>query len=53
VLAPGLERACLRSLLGVRCLSAAAADIDHARRVMEDVDGLIGMEVVLKRRLSA
>jgi hypothetical protein len=54
VLDPGLERASLRELLGVRCLAAAASDLDYLRRVGEPpADDLIGAQVVLQSECEA
>jgi hypothetical protein len=49
MLDPGLERANLRALLGVRCLAAAAQDLDYVCREGErDADELIGAQVFLQ-----
>jgi hypothetical protein len=54
MLDPGLERANLRALLGVRCLAAAAQDLDYVRRAGErDADELIGAQVVLQSECEA
>jgi hypothetical protein len=54
VLDPGLERANLRALLGLRCLCAAADDLGHLRRCGElDADTLLGAEVVLHSEAEA
>ena len=49
MLDPGLERANLRALLGMRCLAAAAQDLDYLRRVGErGGDDLLGAQVFLQ-----
>jgi hypothetical protein len=50
----GLERANLRAILGVRCLAAAAQDLDYLRRVGElPSDELLGAQVVLQSECEA
>ena len=45
----GIERACLRSVLGARCIAAAAADVDYLRRLGElPADHLLGVQVLLQ-----
>ena len=54
MLEPGIERANLRTLLGVRCLSAAAQDLDYLRRVGElPADHLLGAQVLLQSECEA
>ena len=55
MLDPGLERANLRALLGVRCLSAAAQDLDHVRREggTKAGDDLLGAQVFLQSECEA
>ena len=48
MLSPGFERANLRALLAVRCLSAAAEGLDYVRRCGElPTKGLLGAQVML------
>jgi hypothetical protein len=54
VLEPGLKRANLRAILGLRCLAGAAADIGHVRRIGElNGDELLGVEVTLVSEAEA
>ena len=49
MLEPGPRRASLRSLLGARCIAAAAADVEHLRRLGElPADDLIGIQGLLQ-----
>jgi hypothetical protein len=55
VLDPGLERANLRALLGVRCISAAAQDLDYVRRAggQPRGDDLLGAQVFFQSECEA
>ena len=55
MLDPGLERANLRALLGVRCISAAAQDLDYIRRLGGQArgDDLLGAQVFLQSECEA
>ena len=54
MLDPGLERANLRALLGLRCLCAAADDLGHVRRIGEhNADELLGAKVILASEAEA
>lgn len=55
VLDPGLERANLRALLGGRCISAAAQDLDYIRRVGGQArgDDLLDAQVFLQSECEA
>jgi hypothetical protein len=54
MLDPGLERANLRTLLGAKCLNAAAQDLDYLRRVGElPADNLLGAQVLLQSESEA
>ena len=54
VLAPGLERAILRALLGAVCGAAAALDLDSQRRVGEpNADHLLGAQLLLQSECEA
>ena len=54
MLDPGLERANLRALLGVRCISAAAQDLDYMRRGGQARgDDLLGAQVFLQSECEA
>ena len=50
----GLERACLRSVLEARCVTAAASDFDYLRRLEAlPADHLLGVQILLQSECEA